>query len=200
MLKKINLIKNGEVQNEQFYSYLDLAKNENFKNNAQSFNLKYFKVAYHITYDALIDSKNNLVAMSGILAHPKYPNGYLRILNRVYIAKNYRNTESKYNFYACKYLLPMQIAEMKNNFQFLFVSRVGPNSHYFFKKLTTELNTIIPGWQICENYIKVVPESNDYFAYQKICYLSKNESENTFFSDFKSRSELIEMRNFEKND
>jgi len=140
---------------------------------AENYSRENFNIESHLMFDALYTEDDQLVACTGILKKPEWPNGMYRLLNRTYFNPLFRKTH-KFSFFASDYLLPDQAARCHQSLDFTFVSRQGINGGNFLKKLQSR-PFFKKDYRVSENYVQVAA-GLDEKCFQKILFYKKNHA------------------------
>ena len=126
-------------------------------------------LAGHLTFDVLVDSQENLVTFCGVYSGGRFPPGVFRVLNRTYVAPEYRGGQKKFAGLTSKFILPHQLNQFKDEIALAFVSREHLKARHFLRRWVRE-NAPQKDWQVSSDLIHVAPKSLKKSAYQYVAF------------------------------
>lgn len=189
---RINVCKKGEVD-LKWRARLEVVLNKIAQQDAKGSNYTSvsFDLSGHLTYDILFDTDNDqIVAGCGIYRKPDYPRGVYRILNRTFVAPEYRSTKPPYPAYESRLLLPHQLQEFADEIAVAFVSRNGRGAYRFLQYWADELAPS-DGWSVSSGFVHVAPDGWNQKCFQYI--VQKEFSKNTWNPRLISDQQWMEL-------
>jgi hypothetical protein len=135
---------------------------------ASNYHPDHIDLAGHRSFDLLLDRSGRIVSFCGVYNGGRYPEGVYRILNRTWVADSLRVGHGVFPFLTSKYILPVQIENLRDELKLIFVSREEPSGKFFLRKWR-ERQSEPQHWQVSENMIQVVPGVSKASCYQYIC-------------------------------
>ena len=170
-LRVVNAVKNGLISAEWRGPLLKLLDgiSRSPHRMAHNYLLENLDLAGHLSFDLLVNDKNEIVSFAGVYNGGRYPDGVFRILNRTWVAESLRVRHGAFPFLTSRLILPVQLANLAKELKLVFVSRDRPSAKYFLRKW--RMHQPDPEqWQISEKMVHVVPEVDKAGCFQYICY------------------------------
>ena len=170
-LRVVNAVKNGIISIEWRAPLLKLLEriSQSSHRMAGNYRLENIDLAGHLSFDLLVNGKNEIVSFAGVYNGGRYPEGVFRILNRAWVEETLRVQHGAFPFLTSRLILPVQLENLKKELKVVFVSRDRPSAKFFLRKW--RLQQPEPAqWQISEKMVHVVPEVDRAGCYQYICY------------------------------
>lgn len=174
--KVINVIDNGKIVSEWItpLEKLLLKISSSSDRLAQNYNLENMRLQEHLSFDVLVNEKNEIISFAGVYSGGRYPEGVYRVLNRTWVHEDYRVSHGAFLYLTSKYILPMQLERLKSKLKLVFVSRERLTGRRFLLKWAQhqpqpEL------WKVSEAFVQVVPNIEKKSCYQYICSQSFSE-------------------------
>ena len=154
--KRVPLISPGYVNSEWMGRFRDFLKSIETGTDPKRFNYteKKLDLPGHLAFDLLVNSKEEIVTFCGIFNGGRYPKGVFRVINRVYVAPQYRVAHGRFPFLASNYLFPVQMHEWGSRIKLAFISREHPKSRNYLKKWVRQFAPE-PGWQVTDDMVNV---------------------------------------------
>lgn len=171
--KVINVIDNGKIVSEWItpLENLLLKISSSHDRLAQNYSLENMKLQEHLSFDILVNEKNEIISFAGVYSGGRYPEGVYRVLNRTWVHEDYRVSHGAFLYLTSKYILPLQLERLKAKLKLVFVSRERLTGRRFLLKwaqhqLEPEL------WKVSNDLVQVVPNIEKKSCYQYVCCYS----------------------------
>ncbi len=172
------LVPSQSIWVERFLNLLEKIQQSSDKKK-DNYSYKKLDLLGHLSFD-LLTLDEQIIAFCGLYSGGRYPSGAYRILNRCYVAPEFRtNKWRSFSDLNSRFLLNLQLAEYQNEVCFPFVSREGLHGGKFLEHWSRN-NAPGKNWIVSNDMIHVVPKSHESSAYQFICYQSSSDFINHF--------------------
>jgi hypothetical protein len=169
----INIINNGQVVSEWITPLEKLLQKISSGEDrlAQNYSLQNMKLAEHLSFDILLNEKNEIISFAGVYNGGRYPEGVYRVLNRTWVHEDYRVSHGAFLYLTSKCILPVQLERLKSELKLVFVSRERLTGRRFLHKWVQHQEQ--PElWKVSEDLVQVVPNVEKKSCYQYICVRS----------------------------
>lgn len=166
----INIINNGQVVSEWITPLEKLLQkiSSGADRLAQNYSLQNMKLAEHLSFDILVNEKNEIISFAGVYNGGRYPEGVYRILNRTWVHEDYRVQHGAFLYLTSKYILPVQLERLKEHLKLVFVSRERTTGRRFLLKWAQH-QPLSHLWKVSEDFVQVVTGVEKKSCYQFIC-------------------------------
>jgi hypothetical protein len=135
---------------------------------AQNYSLENIKLKEHLSFDILVNQKNEIISFAGVYNGGRYPEGVYRVLNRTWVHEDYRVSHGAFLYLTSKYILPVQLERLKEHLKLVFVSRERITGRRFLLKWAQH-QPHSHLWKVSEDFVQVVPNIEKKSCYQYIC-------------------------------
>ena len=169
--KHIILIENNTLVGDE--KYFNMVESECEKivvssdKYAENYSFKRLDLFGHKAFDILVNNDSKLVGWCGLYNGGRYPEGIFRIMNRLYIAPDYR--ENYFNPIT-RSLYFDQRKRHEPSIKMLFLSRNEKKGRLHVKKWVKDCKE--EGWSVSDNLVKVAncekKACYQYIAYKKM--------------------------------
>jgi hypothetical protein len=168
--KVINVINDGKIVSEWITPLEKLLQKISSGPDrlAKNYSLQNMKLPEHLSFDILLNEKNEIITFAGVYNGGRYPEGVYRVLNRTWVHENYRVSHGSFLYLTSKYILPVQLERLASKLKLVFVSRERLTGRRFLLKWAKH-QPEPEFWQVSDHLLQVVPNIENKACYQYIC-------------------------------
>lgn len=170
--KVVNIVLNGKISSPGWMLKLEnLLKTiqDGKHRTSENYSLDRMELDKHLTFDLLVNNQDEIISFAGLLNGGRYPDGIYRVLNRTWVAEEYRVNHASFPFLTSRFILSEQIARHRPQLKLIFVSRERLAGRLFLKRWCRQ-QPRDEEWQLSQKLIQVVPEVEKKSCYQYICF------------------------------
>ena len=168
--KIINVIDDGKVVSSWINTLETLLQKISKSSDrlASNYSLENMALKEHLSFDILINEKNEIISFAGVYSGGRYPEGVYRVLNRTWVREDYRVKHGAFVYLTSKYILQAQLERLKAKLKLVFVSRERLTGRRFLLKWAQH-QPEASDWSVSEKFVQVVPGIEKKSCYQYIC-------------------------------
>jgi hypothetical protein len=168
--KVINVVDNGKIVSDWITPLEKLLNQISVGTDrlAKNYSLENIKLHEHLSFDILVNEKNEIISFAGVYNGGRYPEGVYRILNRTWVHEQYRVSHGAFAYLTSKYILPEQLERLHDKLKLVFVSRERLSGKGFLLKWAQH-QPHSEQWKVSEGLVQVVPHIEKQSCYQYIC-------------------------------
>ena len=134
--KVINVIDNGKTVSEWITPLEKLLEkiSSGADRLAKNYSLQNMNLQDHLSFDILVNEKNEIISFAGVYNGGRFPEGVYRVLNRTWVHEDYRVQHGAFAYLTSKYILPVQCERLRAKLKLVFVSRERLTGRRFLLK------------------------------------------------------------------
>lgn len=168
--KVINVIDNGKTVSEWITPLEKLLEkiSSGADRLAKNYSLQNMNLQDHLSFDILVNEKNEIISFAGVYNGGRFPEGVYRVLNRTWVHEDYRVQHGAFAYLTSKYILPVQCERLRAKLKLVFVSRERLTGRRFLLKWARH-QPVSDNWKVSETFVQVVPNIEKKSCYQYIC-------------------------------
>jgi hypothetical protein len=117
---------------------------------------KRLNIEEHFAFDLIIGPNEEIITFCGIYNNGRYPDGVFRILNRTFVAPEYRYHLKKFSGITSQLILKEQLQELASDLKYIFISREGVRADQFLNFWVKNFAPV-GDWEVSKEYVQVVP-------------------------------------------